>query len=184
MMTQRICADFAMNDGEVPCDMNETEPSVEALRGRARTLATNLAWIPSITSSKTLADRCRSLSRELGTIMRPLRKKRPQSSGQDILQESTSLLDSSLGNVFDSLYRLQELPHVCSPGGEIVPRVLVIAEEFLISNGYRCDEEMFFQFVDAFQEVTVLDLLELRVLPVVMKFILLEYLARNAGTLG
>ena len=182
MMTQRICAEFAINDGDVPSGITGTEPSVEALRTRARALATNLAWIPSVTSSRTFANRCRSLSQELGTMMRPLRKRPTPSSSQNVLQESTALLDTSFGTVYDSLYRLRKIPHVCSPAGEVIPRVLVIAEEILISTGYRIEEETFFRFVDAFQEVTVLDLLELRVLPAALKLVLLECLVNNADT--
>src|SRR5215831_8183711 len=117
MMTQRICADLAINDGDLPSDINidGTEPSVEAVAPRGRALATNLAWIPSVTSSRTFANRCRSLSQELGTMMRALRETHGQASSQNILQESTALLDTSFGNVYDALYRLRKIPHVCSP---------------------------------------------------------------------
>src|SRR5215469_16225217 len=182
MMTQRICAEFAINDGDLPSDTNGTEPRAEALGPQARALATNLAWIPSVTSSRTFANRCRSLSHELGTMIRALRKKHGQAPSQNILQESTALLDTSFGNVYDSLYRLHKIPHVSGPAGEVIPRVLVIAEEILISTGYRMEEETVFRFVNAFQEGTVLDLLELRVLPAVLKLVLLECLVNNADT--
>ena len=84
-------------------------------------------------------------------MMRPLRKRPTPSSSQNVLQESTALLDTSFGTVYDSLYRLRKIPHVCSPAGEVIPRVLVIAEEILISTGYRIEEETFFRFVEAFR---------------------------------
>jgi hypothetical protein len=184
MMSQLKSAVLAINDGDSQSDPDGAPSRAETLRARARELATNLAWVPSVTSSDTFANRCQTLSKKLGVVIRTIRREQPEPSSQNILRENTALLEASFNSVYDSLSQLHEIPHALGSGGNVIPRILIVAEESLLSTGYRCDEEMFFQFVDAFQEVTVLDLLELRVLPVVMKLVLLEYLARNAGPLG
>ena len=66
--------------------------------------------------------------------------------------------------------------------GAIVPRALAIAEGCAQSAGYRCDEIVFSLYLAAFQEVTVLNLLELWVITSALKLVILERLVASAST--
>jgi hypothetical protein len=168
----------------MPSDVNGAEPTADDLRTRAQVLSATLTWIPSVTASNAFATRCEALAQQLGSIMRAVRNEHKETAGPSILQENRALLDGSFNDIYDSLCRIHKIPHVFSSSGEVVPRVLVVAQECLISTGYRCDEEMIAQFVDTFQEATVLNLLELRTLPSAMKLALLECLVNNADVLS
>lgn len=177
MLSQAICAEFVNKFSEASPDDTATAEATETLRAHARGLAKNLAWMPNVRSSKVFAKRCRALGEELG---RALRKTKSPSSGLQTLRDSSAFLEGCYSEVYESLCPLRKTPHVRMVDGSILPRVLAVAEDSLRTAGHRCDERMFTQYVDAFQEVTVLNLAELWALISAMKLVLLERLAANA----
>ncbi len=93
------------------------------------------------------------------------------------LRENAALVESSFGDVYEALHRLQETPHVRTAAGTTVPRALSIAENCLTAANYRCDESVFTSYIEAFQHVTVLNLAELWTLVASLKLVLIERLA-------
>src|SRR6516225_3563137 len=127
MMSQLKSAVLAINEGDSQSDPDGAPSRAETLRARARELATNLAWVPSVTSSDTFANRCQTLSKKLGVGIRTIRREQPEPSSQNILRENTALLEASFNSVYDSLSQLHEIPHALGSGGNVIPRILIVA---------------------------------------------------------
>ena len=152
------------------------QPADEAVRVRGRALAEGIVWLPNVRSSGTFAARCRELAPKLAQALHMARKAHSRDSSAEILRENTALVESSFSDVYDALFPLRKIPHVRTPAGAIVPRALALAEDCLRATGYRCDQSAFTNYVEAFQEVTALNLAELWTLIAAFKLVLLERL--------
>jgi cyclic beta-1,2-glucan synthetase len=179
MMSHHTCTGSHDKEADSLPDASTGPQGTEVLEKDARQLARNLAWIPSARSSKVFAVRCKGLAKQLSRALRLARKSGPHSLDSVSLLENTALLESSFGDVYDSLHKLRRIPHVRRPDGAIIPRALAIAEDCARSAGYRCDEIVFSLYISAYQEVTVLNLLELWVTTSALKLVLLECLVEN-----
>ena len=175
MMSHPTCTGTYGNKAESLSDQRPGLQSTETLQDDARRLARNLPWIPSTRSSKTFAHRCRLLAKDLNLALRATRRAQ-SGAAANLLRESAALLESSYTDVYDSLHKLRRIPHVRRPDGLIVPRTLALAEDCARSAGFRCNENVFSLYVSAFQEVTILDLLELWAATAALKLVLLEHL--------
>ena len=150
------------------------------IRTRARALADQLVWLPNVRSSRTFATRCRILAPKLARALHKARNAKGQDSSVETLRENTALVESSFSDVYEALHRLQKTPHVRTATGPIVPRALAIAEDYLTAASYRCNESAFTLYIEAFQQVTVLNLAELWTLVAVLKLVLLERLVDDS----
>src|SRR5215472_1786617 len=148
--------------------------NAEDLREHARTLAGSLAWMPSVRSSDVFQQRCDRLKTELQLAVGD--PQRQVHTGDELLRQNATVLENCFSEVYSGLHGLQRIPHIRRADGAVVPRPLVIAEQFLAHTHYRCDAPLFTAYLGAFQEVTVLDLLELWTLVPAMKLVLLERL--------
>lgn len=175
-MSQATRAEFIFDDGSAARGDAATPGAAETLRASARELAKTLAWMPSARSSKVFANRCRTLAEGLRRALRLARDGSMRATGLRLYRESAALLESCFSDVYDALYRLRRLPHVRTPDGAILPRVLAIAEECLKTAHYRCDESVFALYVEGFQEAADLNLTELWTLIAALKLVLLERL--------
>jgi cyclic beta-1,2-glucan synthetase len=181
MLSQGINPELSHDVMNMPPDDDAAALIPEKLRASARELAGNLLWMPNVRSSKVFANRCRTLAERLATTLHRARDRRSSSPSLRTLRESSALLESSFGDVYEALYRLQRMPHARRSDGTVLPRVLAIAEEALRTARYRCDDEVFSSYVDAFQQITVLNMAELWVLISAMKLVLLERLVEKSS---
>ena len=177
MMPQTIPAAVMGESYEaVPGFPVSPQPAAETLRARARALADELVWLPNVRSSRTFATRCRMLAAKLERALRKDRNAKNHGSSVESLRQKTALLESSFSDVYEALHGLRKIPHVRTATGTVVPRALAIAEDCLTAVNYRCDRSAFALYVEAFQQVSVLNLAELWTLIAVFKGVLLERL--------
>ena len=177
-MLQAMWAQFIRDDDSSPESVAIAQ-AAESLREHARTLAKNLAWMPSVRSSDVFRDRCQQLSEQLGKALRARDDKTDPAPSWSLLCQNATLLESCLSDVNASLHGLHRISHVRREDGSVIPRPLDIIEEFLATTKYRCSERLFTLYISAYQEVTVLDLLELWTLVASMKLVLLERLVHS-----
>jgi cyclic beta-1,2-glucan glucanotransferase len=151
-----------------------------SLRLKAEELAQSLPWLPSVRSSHTFGQRCRALREALKPVFRATRSPLPEEGGSDDfrwLYDNVRLLDTEMQGVAEEFKRLKRIPHVRNPEGTIVPRVMAVAEGFLLAVDYRFSEQEFNAFLEAFQATTVLELRELWGLVPALRLALLERIA-------
>ena len=158
------------------------EPSdLRLLRAKAEDLAHALAWLPGTQTSKTFAERYRAVRDKLRPVFRALESPPPAESGvaDDFrwLFDNVRLLPAELQNVADSLRELKKIPHVRTPKGVVMPRVLALAEGFLEASGYAFSEQGFTFFLEIFQKTTVLELHEFSAIIPALRVVLLEQVA-------
>ncbi len=156
------------------------------MRSSATELAHRLVWLPSESSSRVLFARHGALSKKLEQLLRALEKRsRKEGISEDFrwLDDNVRLVNSEVENVGESFKRFRKLPHVRTPDGAIVPRVLVLAESFLSAAAYCFSEISFTAYFEAFERETVLKLDELWILVPVLKLALLEQIAARASQL-
>jgi len=163
----------------------EWEPAdLRSLRAKAEELTRGLAWLPGTSSSRSFAERYRALRKKLRPVFRALEGPPPPDTAiaDDFrwLFDNVRLLPAELQNVADSLRDLKKLPHVRTPKGGIVPRVLAMAEGLMEASGYAFGEQGFTFFVEVFQKTTVLELQELSALIPALRVVLLEQVAARA----
>ena len=76
---------------------------------------------------------------------------------------------------------VRKLPHVRTPDGAVAPRVMALAAGFLATRGYDFSESSLVTYVQAFQQSTVLKLVELWALVPALKLVLLEEIAARGS---
>ncbi len=175
-----------VNTESVRISSMEVTSDVDALRSSATELAHRLVWLPSESSSRVLFARHGALSKKLEQLLSALEKRsRKEGISEDFrwLDDNVRLVNSEVENVGESFKRFRKLPHVRTPDGAIVPRVLVLAESFLSAAAYCFSEISFTAYFEAFERETVLKLDELWILVPVLKLALLEQIAARASQL-
>ena len=76
---------------------------------------------------------------------------------------------------------VRKLPHVRTPDGAVAPRVVALAAGFLAARGYDFSESSLVTYVQAFQQSTVLRMVELWALVPALKLVLLEEIAARGS---
>ena len=107
----------------------------------------------------------------------------PESEDLRWFLDNDQLIYAELRNVAAELKPLKHLPHARGRKDEVVPRVLALAQAFLDLTGNRFRETAFTTFFQAFQESTVLELLEVSATVSAMKLVLLERIAARCRCL-
>ena len=161
------------------------EPAREAsisqtLREKAAELARSLAWLPNTSSSHSFRERCHALRGVLKPVLDALERppaEPPVSDDFRWLYDHVRLLYAELQNMARTLKPLTKIPHVRTREGEIVPRIIALAEGFLHAASYQFGEQEFTLFLEVIQESTVLELRELWALVPALKLALLEEIA-------
>ncbi len=143
-------------------------------------LARHLGWVPGVYSSKVFADRCRDLKIAFRPIFRAVEvtlSSRPSDDDFCWLYDNAQLLCTQLSDTVETLTRQKRIAHARTPSGEIIPRIVPLAEAFLKSVSYRFDAHECSLFLRGFQQSAVLELSEIRNLAAALKLILLEQIA-------
>ena len=164
---------------------NDMSENASALGATASDLARRLSWAPGQRESRVLQDRCTDLSREFKPLLKALdfapAKNTPNDS--QLLHENILLLKAELDAVCVAFNEPSRLPQVRIPDGTIVPRIAAIAEDFLNAVSHQFSVESFVDYVEAFQEITVLNLAELWALIPALELVLLEQIAERGRSL-
>ena len=95
------------------------------------------------------------------------------------LRDNAIFLRSTVAKLHEEKSILKRLPHVRWPGRESVPRVIAIAADLLRVSDYRFTEAGFAAYLNAFQQITILDLEELWAMVAAMNLVLLERLCER-----
>jgi len=164
----------------------KTPSETEALRSNAAELARQLVWLPNQRSSRSFLERTRALTVALAPLLRKLQAslpKTPVSEDFRWLHGNARLLGTDLHSIGEDLKRPKNVLQVRATDGAIVPRTIAIAEAFLAAVDFRFTDQAFSSYVEAFEETTELQLRELRVLPAVLKLVLLEQIAARGSRL-
>jgi len=174
-------------NGEEPQADQGKQPveEIPAAPVNAGEFAQKLSWLPKIRSSHVLADRWLAAADRLKPVLRRLQasSRRGASCSTEAawLHDNVNFLSMELQGTCEGLRPLRKLPHVQTPSGEVVPRILALAEEVLQVHGYRFSEPELTAYLKSFQEWTVLDMAELWGLVAAMKLVLLEQIAEYAS---
>ena len=161
---------------------SDKTPDILTMHSSPAELARNLAWVPGQRKSYVLRDRCRSLSRKLGSLSDMLESSlgKTASGGEvGVLRESAFLLENELECPCEAFKSATKVPQVRTLNGIVIPRIAAIAEEFLLTVGYRFGESCFTGYIQAFQEVAVLEMEELWMLIPALKLVVLEQIAER-----
>jgi cyclic beta-1,2-glucan synthetase len=149
----------------------------EDLRSGATELAARLGWLPGVRTSRTFSRRCRKLKTALQPLFAKVeaaRRLNPESDDLRWFSDNDQLIFAELRSVAAELKPLKQLPHARGRKGEVVPRVLALAQSFLDLTGNHFSETAFTTFLHAFQEGAVLNLREVWAVVPAMKLVLLE----------
>ena len=172
-------------EGEVCPVPVETSPDTLALRSSAAKLARSLAWIPGQRESRDFSDRYKKLEAKFRPVLDILESPPSSNESEDFrgLRENILLLEAELKEISGTFQSPHKIPQVRTRDGEVISRVAGVADDFLASSAYQFSEPAFTNYVEAFQEITVLKLAELWMLIPVMKLVLLEQIAERASFL-
>ena len=157
---------------------------VGAMRAPALELAARLGWLPGTPTSDTFSKHCQKLAGDFEVIFKRVESafaQTPESSPKWEpllwLRDNAQQLSSTARSVSDELGSLSQIPHVVSGDGEILPRVLAIAEAFLDQTGSTFSDANFTTFCLAFEETAPLEYREIGTLVPALKLVLLEEIA-------
>ncbi len=168
----------------LPEPPKETGPSPEALGLAAADLGRRLVWLPGSHSPHFFYERYRALCRALKPVLRDFHGPPPKSAvGDDFrwLNDNLRLLHADLRSTKDGFKLVRKLPHVRTPDGAVTPRMVALAAGFLATRGYDFSESSLVAYVQAFQQSTVLRLVELWALVPALKLVLLEEIAARGS---
>jgi cyclic beta-1,2-glucan synthetase len=155
----------------------------QPLQEKADELKPTLHWLPNPPFSRVFADRAKVLRKSLTPVL-ALASVTPKTKASDDyrwLCDHVRLIHTELLGFKSSTFR--KLPYVQSLKGEIVPRVVSIAESYLEAVSYQFAEQDFAAFVETIQAEVVLDLRELWALVPALKLVLLEKIAHSSVAL-
>ena len=164
---------------------SETASEVSNLISSATNLAHALAWLPGQTDTRPFVVRCEALSRAFRPLFAALRTPPVENVSEDLvsLHENLLLLQSELQDACGTFCGPHKLPQARTPEGELVPRVAAIAADYLAAVSYRFTPESLAEYMQAYQDVAVLDKAELWKLIPALKLILLDQIAQRGRRL-
>ncbi|MEO8727464.1 MAG: glucoamylase family protein [Acidobacteriaceae bacterium] len=163
----------------------ETSALDSRLAVAATARARSLRWMPGTKESQTFAQRIGDAGAQLEQQAEE-REAAPSGTAVEISEEqrwvhdNRSLIQGTWSELRESAAGLRQLPHVRTAGGTVEPRVLAIAEDFLLAAEYLYSDQAFAAYLEAFQKVTVLELMEMGNLVPALKLVLLERVASGS----
>src|ERR1700683_1595921 len=173
-----------MGEEEQAVSSADAGAEVRPINSAATKLASSLGWMPG-TSSDTFSQRCRKLAQTFDAIFKNVDASfanAPDSEDLLWLRDNAQLLRSGTRSAASELGPLTNLPHVTS-NGEIVPRVLAIAQGFFDETDFTFSETKFTEFCIAFEEITPLQFHEIGALVPSLKLVLQEEIATRGSAL-
>ena len=153
----------------------EMPPEECNLTSSATKLAHNLSWLPGKRAERPFQNRCQGLLQTFKPLLAALSSEPDPTDPGDLrfLRENILLLESELGNVCGAFSMGHNLPLVSTPEDAVLPRVAALALDYIDAAGCQFGVASFTKYVQAFQEITVLDMAELWALVPVLKLVLL-----------
>jgi cyclic beta-1,2-glucan synthetase len=97
------------------------------------------------------------------------------------LNDNLRLVHADLRGTKDGFKLVRKLPHVRTPDGAIAPRVVALAAGYLATTSYEFSVNSLNAYVQAFQQSTVLRMVELWALVPALKLVLLEEIAARGS---
>jgi cyclic beta-1,2-glucan synthetase len=176
---------FSAETESVRHPIGEMVPDTANLNSSAAELAGQLRWLPEQVTDQPFADRCQRLV----SAMKPLlvvaagRPSQEDSDDVRVLHENFLLIQSELADACGAANAPQRQPQVRSEEGTIVPRIAAVAAGYLAATSYEFDVLTFTQYLQTFQDTTVLNLAELWALIPILKLVLLEQIAARGKLL-
>ena len=176
----------------IGCDprrMPEPAPDgcdVEQLRATAQQLAGRLTRLPEVHSSHSIIRRCKTVAAEFMPLLAALDSSPAEAPASDDLRwlyDNVRLLHKELQITMEALEPPTGMPHIRTQEGKTVPRVLAVGEGFIGAVSCQFTEQKFAAFIEAFQEIAVLELCELWALDSILKLLLLEQIAARGSHL-
>ncbi len=155
------------------------------LNSSAANLAHTMGWLPGQVEARPLHIRCQNLFRAFKPLLAALQSS-PAKSGSDdfrLLHENILLVQAELEETCETFKRPHKLPLVRAQNGTVVPRIAAIAEDYVTATAGQFAAASFTDYVQAFQDVTVLDMAELWMLIPGIKLVLLEQIAQRSRRL-
>ncbi len=155
------------------------------VRSSASKLSRALAWLPGETEMRSFHARCRTLHRASRPLTDALGNS-PTKTGSDdvrLLHENFLLIQSEMEETCETFTRVEKLPQVRTLSGDVIPRVAAIAEDYLTAVEFEFSQASFTDYVQAFEDTTVLDKAELWMLVPALNLILLENIAQRGRQL-
>lgn len=156
----------------------------EALASAAADLGRRLVWLPGTQSGRFFSERYRALGRALRPTLRSLHGSLPKGEiGDDFrwLNDNLRAVHADLRATKEGFKLVRKLPHVRTPDGAIAPRVVALAAGYLAATGYDFSESSLVAYVQAFQQSTVLKMVELWAMVPALKLVLLEEIAARGS---
>jgi cyclic beta-1,2-glucan synthetase len=171
-------------EGERP-PARESAPAASSLATSAAKLAHGLAWIPGQVDLSSFNGRCCKMRKASRPLLEALHDSAVKTGSDDVrlLHENLLLIEGQIDETCETFAHLQKLPQVRMPDGSIAPRVAAIASEYIATVAYRFTPANFTEYIQAFQDVTVLDLAELWMLVPALNLVLLEHIAEEGRRL-
>jgi cyclic beta-1,2-glucan synthetase len=162
---------------------DQHQPEVE----KGAQLAARLAWVPRVTSSRTLSERCRQVRDQVSHVIAAVEASLadpPLCDDARWLWDNVALIYSELSGITREFKSFRRLPHVRISEDEILPRVFGFAQGFLCDVNYQFSEQRLTAYCLAFQKITPLGLREIRALPSALKLALLQEIAERGARLS
>ena len=165
--------------------MGEMVPDTCNLSSSAAELAGKLRWLPDQLTDHPFGDRCQRLFAAIRPLLAAAAPRLAEDASEDfrLLHENLLLLQSELTDACEGSNRPQKHPLVRTPSGGVTPRVAAVAEDYFAVTGYQFDVRSFSEYIQAFQDTTVLDMAELWAMIPVLKLVLLEKIAERGKLL-
>ena len=159
----------------------EMTPDTCNLSSSAAELAGNLIWVPDQLTEYSFGERCRRLVAAIKPLLVVTSSRPSEAVSADLrlLHENFLLLEAELADACESSNRPQKHPQVRTPSGTVTPRIAAVAEGYLAETAYQFDVDTFAEYLQAFQDITVLNMAELWALIPVLKLVLLEQIAER-----
>jgi cyclic beta-1,2-glucan synthetase len=167
---------------EIAGELSDLDP----LRSAAAEFSSRLGWLPGVRSSETFSRRSRRLKARFKPLFARVdtaARLDPASDDLRWFRDNEQLIYAQLRNIALELKPLHNVPHARGRKGEIVPRVLALAQAFLDLTGNHFREPAFTAFFQAAQEGAALEFRELSALVPALKLVLLERIASRTRSL-
>jgi cyclic beta-1,2-glucan synthetase len=164
---------------------SESAQAASNLAMSASKLAHSLAWIPGQVDLSSFNGRCCEMRKASRPLVESLHDS-PVKTGSDdvrLLHENLLLIEGQIDETCETFANLQKLPQVRMPGGSVAPRVAAISADYLAVVACKFTPANFTEYIQAFQDATVLDLAELWMLVPALNLVLLEHIAEEGRRL-
>lgn len=171
----------------LPRPAKEVALDTSSLSSSAKDFAGKLVWLRGEAKAvRPLGNRCERLSREFKPLLAAVDSPAAAKTVSDdfrALHENILLLESESHDTCAAFEAFLNHPQVRTPDGSVTLRIVALAEGYLAATAYRFSPASFADYVQAFQEITVLNMAELWSLIPVLNLVLLEQIAERGRRL-